>query len=203
MIGERCADLILAAFLVAATCPMMPTGRADESVPSATATYDCGTLALYNLLRLEGHPTDLATLESRLSSPSPRGHSMQQLRDAARSFGLDLIGVRLSKRHGSLDRPALVFLKEGHHGHFLVIRPIGQTGKLIQMLDSNRMPDVVDAADLFASPRWTGLALIPDRPNWSMRAVVALFLIALTLPFLGPLSRLQHRAVQGYAAPRD
>jgi hypothetical protein len=155
-------------------------GLGEEAPDRTAALYDCGTQALYTLLQLEGRPTDLRRLESHLPVPTPRGYSMGQLRDAAGFCGLELIGVRLRGGARAPDRPALAFLKRGPHGHFVVIRPVGHTGKLVQVIDPSGPIDVTDAANLYASREWTGLALIPARPNWSVRATL------LTILILGP-----------------
>ncbi len=141
---------------------------ADEARDAPSASYDCGTLTLYVLLRLEGRGSDLRDIESCLPPPSPRGFSMKELRDAARPLGLSLAGVRLPGRR-RLDRPALVFARRGPHGHYCVVRPVGHTGRLVQVIDALRDPEVLDMSDLAKSPEWTGLALIPSRPNWPAR----------------------------------
>lgn len=141
---------------------------AGQARGAAPANYDCGTLALYTLFRVEGRRVDLHGLESALPTPPPSGFSMQQLRYAASSLGVQLTAVRLPAS-GSWDRPALVFTRRGPHGHFFVLRPIGHTGKLVQVIDSLGDPDVVDISDIVKSPEWTGLALIPPPANWPAR----------------------------------
>ena len=59
-----------------------------------------------------------------------------------------------------------MFLKSGPEGHFIVVRPVGHTGRLVQVLDGELNPNVGDAEWLFASPSWTGLALVPHRTNY-------------------------------------
>ena len=135
--------------------------RADE----LAAPYDCGTLALYNLLALEQQRTDLPRLVASLVPLRPDGYSMRELRHAARNLGLHLDGVKRS-RNLAPDRPMLAYVRRGDHGHFLVVRPIGHTGKLVQVIDANLDPFVMDAAELYASSEWTGLALVPARPYW-------------------------------------
>ena len=130
------------------------------------AAYDCGTLSLYTLLHLEGRSISLPQIECELPTPSPAGHSMKALREAAGALGLDLVGVRLPESRNASDRPALVFLDRAPHGHFVVVRPVGHSSTLVQMLDAHQPPIVIDAADLYASPDWTGLALMPTRRNW-------------------------------------
>ncbi len=62
---------------------------------------------------------------------------------------------------------------------------MGHSGKLIQIIDSTGEPIVMDAVNLYASPRWTGLALMPVRPNWPFRiALGGLAVSGLTLVVL-------------------
>ncbi len=84
----------------------------------------------------------------------------------------------------AIDRPMLVFLNRGEHGHFLVLRPVGTTGKLVQVVDSVNPPAVIDKTALFAAKSWTGLALIPDEPrSWVLPARIAAAVV-LVLGFL-------------------
>ena len=161
----------------------------DGSRDSSADFYDCGTIALYTFLRLNGMPTKLSTLETRLSSPHPEGYSMLELRNAARSCGLNCDGVRMPKNDRQPASAILAFLRLGGHGHFVVVRPIGHTGKLVQVLNLNRSPEVLDAIDLYSSPEWTGLALIPSRPNWLSRIGWALGAGSLAIGFGGWLAK--------------
>jgi hypothetical protein len=94
------------------------------------------------------------------------GYSMKQLRAAAAARGLRLSGVRLSKDIGRLGAPALLHFQRQQHGHFVVVLPVGHSGKLVQVLDGERPAVVVYAAEVSHMPGWTGLALVPERPNW-------------------------------------
>jgi len=109
----------------------------DGSSPNP---YDCGFIGLSTLLQLEGCEADFAQLEAQLPPPKATGYSMKELRDAGRALGLPLIGVRLKNGPRSLDRPAIVHLDQGTHGHFVVLRPLGHTGSLVQLLDVNGPP---------------------------------------------------------------
>jgi len=113
-------------------------------------------------------------LESHLPPRERTGRSMSDLRDTARAFGLTLTGVKLTRSDRAPDRPALVFLRREDHGHFLVVRPVGHSGKLVQIIDATGDPTVIDAANLYASPQWTGLALVPSRTNWPFRLAVGI-----------------------------
>jgi hypothetical protein len=67
-------------------------------------------------------------------------------------------------------------------GHFIVIRPVGHSGTLVQILDPNRAPYVIEADQLHTLPGWTGIALVPDRPNWPLRiAAISTLLAGLAL----------------------
>ena len=144
---------------------------ADEEVRNSG---DCGPVALYALFRLEGRPTSIEAIAARLPKPRPESHSMRQLRDASRSLGLILDGAYLGKDTGPIDRPMIVFLKVDREGHFLVIRPVGHTGKLVQVIDANQPTRVMEKAELIASDQWTGLVLAPRRANWPMLASLGL-----------------------------
>jgi hypothetical protein len=142
-------------------------GAASE--PTENRRYDCGIQSLYTLLRLEGVNVTLDRLERSLPAPSPTGYSLAELRDAASTCGLKLIGARLKPDAQAIDRPILAFLQRGKHGHFIVLRPAGHTGTLAQVLDMGSDPEMIDKATIFKSPEWTGLALLPARPNWPAR----------------------------------
>jgi hypothetical protein len=68
-----------------------------------------------------------------------------------------------------------------------VIRPVGHSGKLVQVLDPNRDPEVLDADRLERSRSWTGLALVPRRSSRSgqvFAGLLALGAAAAALPVL-------------------
>jgi hypothetical protein len=179
---------------VALLCAVSQSGVAfaDEG-QGPPSLGDCGAVALYNLLALEGCPADFDKIVSRLPSARPGGYSMKELRAVAATFGLRLTGVRLNKDDRSIDRPMLVYLKLGQGEHFLVIRPVGHTGKLVQLIDSVEPPQILDKSYVFSSVQWTGLALVPARPNWLARIAMALLVVALGLLLLRVASRLRLR----------
>lgn len=133
---------------------------AEEPSDLSLDVYDCGTLSLYMLLSIEGRPTDLKVIESSLPAPHPKGYSMKDLREGARLCGLSLRGVEFGKSVTGLDRPMVVLLRRKDHGHYVVIRPVGHSGKLIQILDSNKAPAIIDADILSNSSEWSGLVLL-------------------------------------------
>jgi hypothetical protein len=166
------------AWLLAASLPLAWNARAlgDQS---GTEIPDCGTFALYHLLHLTGLPVDLDRVSRALGPPSPQGHSLRELRDAARKCGLVVDAVVLRKENSALNRPALLFVKAGKVGHFVVVRPIGHTGRLIQWLDGDRTPAVVDAEWVFSSTSWTGLALVPRETNKLAMVVIGCSILGL------------------------
>ena len=157
--------------------------RADDASTTVDSA-DCGMDALYHLMRLEKRDVPIARIAAAMPRLHPDGYSMKELRDAAASLGLKLDGVNLPRNPEVIDRPMLAFLNLGDRGHYVVIRPIGHTGHLAQVIDEVGEPLVVDSTQLFASPQWTGFVLIPRRTNWLVvvGAGVALFsLIGLAL----------------------
>lgn len=168
--------------------------HAQAAAPASTndSHYDCGTLALYHLLQLEGLPIELPTIESRLPVMPPAGYSMKELRDAAGACGLQLSGLRLKDPSRELDRPMIAFLQPGH---YLVVRPVGHTGKLIQVLNGTEDSTILDKGILFARPEWTGLVLAPRRrsfTDWLALSLVGptgLVLLLLLDPRLRALAR--------------
>ena len=146
--------------------------RADEPEGASRLTpveVDCGLASLYLLLQLEGYPIGLSALPERLPPRAAAGYSMMELRDAAGRLGLRLVGVHLQAGKHFPSTPFLAFLNRGGHGHFLVIRPVGHTGRMVQVFDGLQDPIVMDWANLYKSPGWTGLALVPHRTVWWTR----------------------------------
>jgi hypothetical protein len=176
--------------------------RASGESPASATIYDCGTLAVYNLLRLEGREVTLTTIERHLGRPARRGYSLKELRRSASACGLELEGVLLPKSGKAPSRAALVYLDRQPDGHFLLIRPVGLTGKLVQVFDSNEAPYVLDAALLHASPEWTGLALVPRERTYLGNAIGFLAIIvggAILVVARSGKSRLAESAGQGRA----
>jgi ABC-type bacteriocin/lantibiotic exporter with double-glycine peptidase domain len=136
-----------------------------EDVGVKADSWDCGTLSLYHLLRLEGRAVGLERLRSLLGEMPTDGYSFRELRDAANRCGLALDAVVLPKARSAIRGPMLVFLKGSSEGHFVVMRPVGHTGKLVQLIDGDLKPSVLDADQLFNAPAWKGLALVPRRIN--------------------------------------
>jgi hypothetical protein len=158
--GRGMAWLAAVALVLSMAVGPTAVGADDEE---AHAAIDCGPSALYNLSRLVGQPLELDAIRSHLPSARRGNFSMEELSQSALACGLRLRGVLLNKgEERAIDRPMLVFLNRGEHGHFLVVRPLGDSGKLVQVVDSANPPVVMDKSALLAAKSWTGLALIRD-----------------------------------------
>ena len=172
--------LVWTVFFSLVVSPFRPPAclASGADAPAGNAGDDCGTTALYTILAIEGRSVPVSSIRRSLPALDPNGHSMAELRDAARALGLGLTGVQFRQGDVAPDRPALIFLERDGHGHFAVIRPVGHSGKLVQIIDPAEDPFVMDAAALYALPQWTGLALVPSRPSWILRIAVGFSLVA-------------------------
>jgi ABC-type bacteriocin/lantibiotic exporter with double-glycine peptidase domain len=148
---------------------LVTLGAQDPSAASPTdaPVYDCGTLALFTWARLHGQTATLSDIEAQLPALPRGGYSLLQLRDAARALGLRANGVALGREPAALDGPALAFLTRGGHGHFIVIRPVGHTGRLVQVIDPTHENRVLDLKTLIASEEWSGAGLVVDERPWT------------------------------------
>jgi Peptidase C39 family len=147
--------------------------NASATVPVETTTVDCGVNALFILLRLEGRSVTLDRLQSVLPARHPQGYSMAELAAAAGTLGLRLEGVRFTKGDKALERPAIAFLKEANGGHFAVLRPVGTTGTMVQVIDPPAAPWIADYERIFSAKPWSGRVLVP-RDGWALRNAVPL-----------------------------
>jgi Peptidase C39 family len=136
---------------------------------------DCGVNALYILLNLEGRAVALERLVSALPPRRPDGYSMAELAAASQSLGLHLDGVRFAKGDEALDRPAIAFFKDARGGHFAVLRPVGTTGTMAQVIDPPHVPWITDYDRLLVTRPWMGRILLPREP-WTRRYALPLIL---------------------------
>jgi ABC-type bacteriocin/lantibiotic exporter with double-glycine peptidase domain len=132
-----------------------------------TSTLDCGTAALYCLLKCDGVDIDFKHLSTVIPGESRINHTMQELADGAEICGVHLKGVQLSARHAIRPTsPSICFMNQDPHGHFIMIRPVGHSGKLVQVLDSTRLPEVMDWTTLQNSRGWSGTLLVHEQAVW-------------------------------------
>ena len=172
------------------------------SSPAKLPPPPCGIEALYVLCRLENFPADLATVQKLFESPHPAGHSIPGIAAAARCLGLNVHGMRLKTGPRKLDRPALVFIERGTHGHFVVVRPVGHTGTLVQVIDAHNSVEVLDYTTLTRQPGWTGYGLVPSRNNTFMRLTLSgALLIIILVSLFWFLSRILNRSSRKLIQP--
>jgi hypothetical protein len=123
---------------------------------------DCGVNALYVLLSLEGNPRTLEQVLDALPEHHSDGYSMSELRSAAGSLGMSLTGFILDPVKDYPKNPSIFLLTDSRGGHFAVMRPVGTTGTMVQILDPPYTPKIVDLTILARNKQWTGKVLMKD-----------------------------------------
>lgn len=118
---------------------------------------------MYIFLKISKYEYSLDTVKNSLPANSPDGYSMQDLCVTGNKLGLDLAGVKITDDAFVFEEPSIVLLKGGKNGYYVVVRPIGRSGKLIQIIDPAGSIEVVEWRALRKSSYWTGLALMPRR----------------------------------------
>lgn len=156
---------------------------------------DCGLNSLYILLRLQGRLVEFSSLESSLPTPQAEGYSMAELASASAALGSSLEGRRYSRVDGPLDRPVIAYTREPEGGHFLVLRPVGTTGTMVQVIDPPHVPVIVDYDRVFASKSWTNRVLRPVDP-WLSRHALPVCLLALSLVLVSLLARRTRKVIR-------
>ncbi len=141
---------------------------ASAAGPGESNKIDCGANALFVMARLEGRPVTLDRLISALPPRHHQGYSMAEMVVAAQSLGLGLEGVRLGRFDRPLDRPAIAFIKDARGGHYAVLRPVGATGTMVQVIDPPLPPLISDYEQVFSTKTWTSQILI-RRDSWIAR----------------------------------
>jgi hypothetical protein len=127
--------------------PQTP-GHCQDRIPP-----DCGGKSLYVLLDLTGHHTKMQKLYEALPPPQAEGHSLLELRDAARRCGLSLRGGVYTHDSAPLERPVIAYLDSPRMrlGHYVVLVPVGNLGTMVQVIDPPYYPRIMDQSDLFRS----------------------------------------------------
>lgn len=163
--------LLWATIVILASVAPGPGIRADEA--SATDP-DCGLNSLFILFQLEGCPVSLGQLDGALPHREPKGYSMAELAQAAASLGLRLEGIDLQGSSRPRDRAVIAHFKHAGEGHFAVLRSVGMTGTMVQVIDPPDHPRIMDFARVTSSPEWTGHVLVPDESRVNRLAAPAL-----------------------------
>jgi hypothetical protein len=138
----------------------------------------CGPIALFTLLRMEGKPVNLSEVLLGLPSSNAKENSLIELRDASLRFSLNLEAMQLPPNRELPEQPLIALMSNGETGHFVIVRRVGFSGKLVQVLDSSRETRVVDAEKLMKSPEWTGYVLVPARIDWVQRVAICVALMS-------------------------
>ena len=81
---------------------------------------------------------------------------MAELAVAARTLGFGLDGVWLDEGDNVLTRPVIAFLKTARGGHFAVLRPVGTTGTMVQVIDPPGVSRIVYYTEVLSATSWTG-----------------------------------------------
>jgi hypothetical protein len=168
--------------LIALLAFAQPVGTRASDV-GERMRLDCGVNALFILLHLEGRPVTIDRVVSVLPPWRPDGYSMTELSRASGALGLSLEGVRFTKGDEPLARPAIAFIKDAKGGHFMVLRPVGTTGTMVQVIDPPSAPLMTDYDRLLASRPWTGRILLPCDP-WPVGYAIPLVLAGVGVPLV-------------------
>lgn len=158
--------------------------------PESTARPDCGVNALFVLLHLEGLPVPLDHVKSVLPPRHPDGYSMAELAAAAEALGLGLEGMRFAEGDKAPARPVIAFLRDARGGHFAVLRPVGTTGTMVQVIDPPSAPWITDYDRVFSVRQWPGRVLVARDP-WFVRKIAPLMIVTAGLAVIA--YALRHR----------
>jgi ABC-type bacteriocin/lantibiotic exporter with double-glycine peptidase domain len=110
---------------------------------------------------------DLHGVESTLGRRHEAGYSLAELAQASQALGLTLDGVQVDSGNIPLTRPAIGYFRGPFGGHYAVLRPVGVTGTMVQVIDPPNVPRVMDYQRLLSDNSWTGRLLTPrDRRAW-------------------------------------
>jgi hypothetical protein len=132
-----------------------------EHHPVIGSEIDCGVRALYSLFQLEQHPISLERLLASLPKRDPKGYSISELSKCANSNGMNVKAIQLDKNHSRLNRPIIVLYLIRDQGHYLLINPIGISGKLVQTIEYPYPPKIISYQNLFNNLAFTGRAIVP------------------------------------------
>lgn len=154
---------------------------------SGDGSLDCATGALYHFAKLNGSDVELAALGDLFPDLPSEGHSLATIQGVAARIGVELRGVKLHKHDKALSDLTIAHLDRGEQGHFVVLRPVGASGKWIQIIDPAGQPMILDKQELLESPEWTGMALVrPGRYGQTRRAGRALCLMVVIALVIWP-----------------
>jgi len=145
---------------------------------------DCGTNALYLVCKNIDPKIDMADVTRVLPPQKPNGYSLGELATAAGRLGVQLDGRRLGPSDFPLQTPAVAFIQLAQEGHFVALFPVGRLGKLVQVLDPPKQPQILEYQALVESGSWTGKCLIQRGSGgmvWGATGASLLFFLLLVL----------------------
>ncbi len=93
--------------------------RAESKHEQPTLDDTCGAMALFFLSHNEGYKVQYEDLRSILGPPTIRGHSLANLADAGRHYGLRLQGVRIRRDRAQFDHPAILYFRAYPKSRFM------------------------------------------------------------------------------------
>jgi hypothetical protein len=172
---RRLTLLLLSALLIPTATAI--TGRAE----SVYNPPDCGTNALFLLMKLEGVAVGLNEIQSALPPPHEFGYSMLELQSAGQRCGLNLVGRTFGPAGVPLSGPVIAY-RPGHKpasGHFVVLRPVGSSNTVVQVIDPPYAPRVIDYPALFGGTARPVMILRPTTrfERWAPLAWVLLLAV--------------------------
>ncbi len=176
--AHRATCLLICALLIHSRAAVLCRAESISDPP------DCGTNALFLLMKLTGVETGLDDIKAALPAPRELGYSMLELQSAARRCGLNLVGVRFGPGNVPLSGPAIAH-RPGHKpasGHFVVLRPVGSNNTVVQVIDPPYAPRIIDYVALFGGKGRPVMILRP-RTRLERWAPIALGLL-LAVPCL-------------------
>jgi ABC-type bacteriocin/lantibiotic exporter with double-glycine peptidase domain len=148
------------------------TPEIEHDITSESHDTDCGIRALFLMLQTQKLDISIDELRSQLPKPSSQGYSIGEMRKASRQLGLSLIAEQIELPKQKMNQPAIVYLQRPNEGHFIFIRPVGETGRMIQVLEYPFAPKVMDLDYFVTHSGWKGIALFPAPSFSTLNAVV-------------------------------
>lgn len=163
--GKRDKRMLIWICAIMAVLMSCQGGMAQEVGDSfrQSAKADCGAQAVYLLLSLHHKPVVIEDVISSFVDEDSAGHSMLELAQASSRLGLPVVGKRYQPGQTFPDRPVIAYLRLRDAGHFFVIRPVGATGTLVQILDPPHEPVIMELSELVKRDFWTGALLVPEK----------------------------------------
>ncbi len=140
-----------------------PGGAGVPPQSAQLAEDSCGPVSLYLFLRLNGLKVSYDDVVAGFGSHHKIGATLADMKQAAGNCGLAVECVRV-RALPDVRRSIIAYLNPGDRtnaGHYIVVRPIGETGTMVQVISPPSMPRARDRSDLCADPAWTGIVIVP------------------------------------------